>query len=517
MKKVLAFFGLTVISTAAAFAGGGGGLWLSFGHDHSNARHQKTETKIGPDNVGDLAVNWALTTGADVSATPAVDGKHVYFPDWAGNLYKVDRKTGEVIWSKQISDYNGIPGSIARATPAVYGNMLIFGDQGGRNFSSGASVMAVDKDSGDLLWISSVGNHPMAIVTQSASVFAGVVYVGVASLEEAAPAFLPGYECCTFRGSMLALDAFTGEIIWETYTVPGLEGYSGNAVWGSSPVIDHKRGSVYVATGNNYSVPDATLQCIAAAGDDTDAQRACLPADNLYDAIVAFDMMTGAIKWSTVVIPFDVWDLSCLFGLPSCPDPAGPDFDFGQAPILYRAEVGGKMRDLLGVGQKSGQFWSLDAETGAIIWSTQVGPGGEIGGIMWGSAYDGDRLYAAISNSQGQNWDLVGGGSTSGGGWSALDPATGEILWQTANPTFFPAMGAVTVANDVVYGCSTDVNGHMYAMDAASGQILWDFTSGGSCNAGAAVVNGTVYWGSGYSALGPPFTGSNIFYAFSAD
>ena len=170
------------MTAAIASAGGGGGLWLSFGHDLANTRHQKTEAKIGPDNVDDLAVKWAVTTGADVSATPAVDGNHVYFPDWAGNLYKVDRKTGEVIWTRLISEYNGVPGSVARATPAIYEDMLIFGDQGGRNFFSGARVMAVDKGSGDLIWNTAVGNHPMAIVTQSASVFDGVVYVGVASL-----------------------------------------------------------------------------------------------------------------------------------------------------------------------------------------------------------------------------------------------------------------------------------------------------------------------------------------------
>jgi len=96
---------------------------------------------------------------------------------------------------------------------------------------------------------------------------------------------------------------------------------------------------------------------------------------------------------------------------------------------------------------------------------------------------------------------LHGGNDTNYGFWSALDAATGEILWQTPNPASAPAMGPVTSANGVVYGCSLDTNGYMYAIDAATGTVLWGFASGGSCNSGAAVVNGTVYWGSGNNRL----------------
>jgi len=130
------------------------------------------------DNVADLAVNWSITTGGNVSATPAVDGQHVYFPDWAGNLFKADRDTGEVIWMKSIADdYTGVAGNFSRTTPAVYQDALIFGDQGGRLFA-GARVMSVDAKTADLNWSTSVGNHPFAIVTQSATVHANVVYVG---------------------------------------------------------------------------------------------------------------------------------------------------------------------------------------------------------------------------------------------------------------------------------------------------------------------------------------------------
>jgi polyvinyl alcohol dehydrogenase (cytochrome) len=359
-----------------------------------------------------------------------------------------------------------------------------------------------------------------AVITQSATVFENKVFVGVASVEELHAAVIPGYSCCTFRGSMVALDAQTGALIWQSYSVP--EGFSGNAIWGSAPAVDSRRRQIYVATGNNYSAPQSFVDCVGDAGDDVEAQRACLEPypDNYFDSVLAFDINTGAVNWANVVIPFDVWTIQCIFGFPTCPEPQGPDFDFGQAPMLYSMRVDGRLVDRIGVGQKSGVFWSLDPSDGQVVWSTQVDPGGLAGGHIWGSSYDGERIYTSSANSQYKPWVLPNGSVTYGGVYSALDPATGEILWQTANPTtaaypyFHTAGGAVSSANGVVYACSQDPDGHMYALDGTDGSVLWDFVSGGSCNAGAAIVNGMVFWGTGYAGFGPPNTSYNRFYAF---
>lgn len=523
-KKLLPIAIIAALSvlllTTAVFADGGG-LWLSAGHDRNNTRSQDTEAKIKPSNVANLVPLWTITTGDgpggardDVSATPAVDGEYVYFPDWSGNLFKADRRTGAVIWKHQISEYTGIPGDFSRATPAIYNDLLIFGTQSGQLPNpSAAHVVAVNRSTGNALWVTQADDNFASIVTQSASVFDNRVYVGVASYEEVLAAFIPGYQCCQFRGSMMSLNAGTGQILWKTYMAP--QGYSGNAVWGSSPVVDTKRGSIYIGTGNNYSVPADVLACVGAT-NDPDEQRACLSPDDHYDAIVALDWKTGQVKWSTAAIPFDAWTVGCLdLGLPeqNCPEPQGPDFDFGQAPILFKAGQGSNRQELLGIGQKSGQFWALNPDTGSVVWTTQVSPGGVIGGMIWGSAYDGTYIYTSGANSERKPWTLANGTVTNSGIWSALDPLTGQIVWETANPTpFAPAGGAATVANGVVYACSLDSAGHMYAMDAHTGAILWDFASGGSCNAGAAVVNGVVYWGSGYNSFGA--TGNDKFYAF---
>lgn len=498
-----------------ASAGPGGDNWVTAGGDRENTRFQETEHEIAPDTVADLGVDWVLATGGDVSATPAVDYSQVYVPDWAGNLYAVDRATGAPNWVASMGAITGVPGDKARATPAVTEDMIIVGNQGA--FFGGGKVVALDKATGEPVWTTQVDDHPAAIITQSAVVHAGIVYVGVASLEELFAAVVPDYDCCSFRGSMAALDLETGAILWKTYLAP--EGFSGNAIWGSSPAVDVKRRSLYVATGNNYSVPDEVLDCVAAAGDDADAKAACLPADNHFDAIVSLDLRTGAINWVTRALPFDAWTVDCLPFIgdgDNCPEPAGPDYDFGQAPALFTVRDGtGKPRDLVGAGQKSGTYWALDPDTGQVVWATQAGPGGVAGGLQWGSAVDRDRVYTANANSDRTPWLLPDGTTTSEGVWSALDTSTGEVLWQVTPTAGGSTSGPVTVANGVVFGCSLDPQGHMYALDAATGTELWSFASGGSCLSGAAISRGQVFWGSGYTNLGPPGTPNNELYAFS--
>jgi polyvinyl alcohol dehydrogenase (cytochrome) len=155
-------------------------------------------------------------------------------------------------------------------------------------------------------------------------------------------------------------------------------------------------------------------------------------------------------------------------------------------------------------------YWALHPETGNIVWSTMVGPGSTLGGIEWGTASDGQRIYAAISNADNKPYPLIGGSSTTGGAWSALDVKTGKILWQTADPAGALDVGAVSVANGVLFAPS--ISGNMHALDAVSGTILWTFASGGSVVDGPSIVNGVVYWGSGYKKVGTP---NNKVFAFT--
>jgi polyvinyl alcohol dehydrogenase (cytochrome) len=498
--------------------------WLSWSSDTSNTRSQPKENTISTHNVSKLAVNWKTDLGGEISATPAVEGNAVYVSDWSGIVSRLDRTTGAVVWQTSIAAVTGVPGNSVRATPTIAGDLIVIGDQGGK-VGAGARVVALNKQTGALVWKTVADTHPAAVITQSATVFDGKVLVGVSSVEEFFAVAVQGYECCSFRGSMLMLDLATGVVVWQTPMIDDAayaKGYRGNAIWGSQPSVDAARHTVYVATGNNYDIPPEVGACVkdvlASTPNDEAAVRACLAGDNNYfDALVALDLTDGHVKWAKPVMPFDAFTISCVFNLQAdnCPSPSGPDHDFGQAPMMFQVGNGKKKRDLIGAGQKSGMFWALNPDNGDLVWSTKVGPGGHLGGAMWGSATDGERLYVTISNSQYQPWTLQGKGPFAGqvvtkGFWSALNPETGAILWQTPDPNdVTPAaskpsggvMAPVTVANGVLYGASLapapDAR-TMFAFDAASGAILWSFAAGASVNCGPAIADGVLYWGSGY-------------------
>ena len=482
------------------------GQWRVMGQNLDNSRSQPAEHSITPANVSGLSPKWVFTTSNDVSATPTVDGDAVYFPDWGGNLYAVKKNSGRLIWSHKISEYDGVNGSISRVSPAVDDDQLIIGDILSEilinsQVHNGANVIAVDRKTGTLRWITQVESHPAAIITGSPVVFDGVVYVGVSSIEETLSAS-PTYPCCTFRGSVVALDAKTGKMLWKTFDMPDnggqVGGYSGGAIW-QPPAIDPKRGSLYIGTGNNYTAP-ATVEACQVAHP---MMAKCAAADDYFDTALALDLKTGRIKWAKRLQDFDTFSGAC----PSCPVPSSPDFDLGGSGSNL---VG----NIVGFGQKSGLYWAFDADNGNPLWVTQVGPGGDLGGMEWGTATDGKRIYAAISNNHNLAYTLVPSGQQiTWGSWSALDPASGKILWQTADPT--PGTmdtGSVSIANGVLYAGS--FSGQMYALDATKGNILWNFASGGSVIDGPSIADGTVYWGSGYRSL-PPGTGNNKVYAFT--
>jgi polyvinyl alcohol dehydrogenase (cytochrome) len=485
--------------------------WLDAGNGIHNTRHQAGETILQAGNVSRLETKWVFQTAGSVSATPAVDEDSVYVPDWGGRIHRIDRETGASVWSRSVSELTGVSRNFSRTTPAVAGGTLVFGDQGGYRLR-GARVFAVDKSGGNLLWSRSIDPHPSAFVTQSPVAHQRRVYVGVSSFEEAHAAAIRDYPCCDFRGSVAAIDLETGSVLWQTLTVPDVPGYSGNAVWGSTPVVDVLRGSLYVTTGNNYSVPASVAACVEAAtraapGVAADV-RQCIEDGNHFDSVIALDLSTGALKWARPLVPFDAWTVACVFELvnpENCPSPRGPDHDIGQGPMLFASGD----RELLAVGQKNGRMHALEPATGETVWETQVGPPGDVGGILWGSATDSERVYVANVNSLHARWELIRNGQGTGrfterGFWSALDAKTGTILWQTTDPNRSRAEGAVTVANGVVFGGSMEKRARkptMFALDAVTGEILWRFASGASVNSGPAVVDGVVYWGSGYPRL----------------
>jgi polyvinyl alcohol dehydrogenase (cytochrome) len=496
--------------------------WNGWTTDPANTRFQDaTAAGLTAADVPKLKLKWAfgLGEGIDARAQAAVAGGRVFAGSQSGAVHSLDARTGCTHWTFQAD--GAVTAAIAISTgkrPAAY-----FGDQR-------ANAYAVDAATGKLLWRVHVEDHFAARVTAASLLHGGVLYVPVASVEEGlAPG--PSYECCTFRGSLVALDAATGKVVWKTYTVADapaptkkskngtqLYGPSGASIW-SAPTLDEKRDVIYVATGNNYSDPPTKTS----------------------DGVIALDRKTGKILWSRQITPNDATNTTCdIPGKMNCPDANGPDFDFGQPPILVSLANG---RRALVIGQKSGVAHGLDPDKqGELLWQTRVGEGGRLGGLQWGSAADRDNMYVASSDLRvtGIVADPAPPGyrliidPNKGGGLFALKLATGEKVW-SAKPAACgdrqrcsPAQSAaVTAIPGVVFSGSLD--GHLRAYAAATGAVMWDADTvhdyetvnglkahGGSLDGpGVAIAGGMLYVNSGYGQWGG--MPGNVLLAFSVD
>jgi polyvinyl alcohol dehydrogenase (cytochrome) len=184
---------------------------------------------------------------------------------------------------------------------------------------------------------------------------------------------------------------------------------------------------------------------------------------------------------------------------------------------------------MLVTGNKSGMIWALDPDQeGKLIWEQQVGKGSSGGGVLWGLAVDGERVYVPNGFFDAKSPD-------ESGGMAALNLSDGHSLWSTPNPPCgerklckpsHPA--AVTASPGAVFSGTMD--GQFYAYAADSGKILWQFNSaqdfatvngvkanGGSMsNAGATVADGMLYVHSGYSHHGGIIPG-NVLLAFGVE
>src|SRR3954447_12205642 len=524
--------------------------WRMIGRNSKDSRNQPFEHRIGTANVGRLAVKWTTPTTGDVSATPAVADGAVYFGDFGGTLWKLDAETGHVIWSHKVPDYTGHAGDYARTSPSLAGKTLVVGIIKGSTTVAGPNMLGIDAATGALRWKTQIHPDPHAAMTGSPALVDDTIVTGVSANGASNPA------TATFRGAIVALNAQTGAILWRTYSLPdngGVPGGYAGATMFAPPAVDVAAGLVCGTFGEPYTVPASVAACHA-ANDATHGgfDETCEAPGAFWKSIVAFDLRTGQPRWSYRLNRSHGLCASQPAAVTWCAPDSGPaaneTWDLGgSGPNVMWLWMHGRLRQAVGIGAKSGVYTLLDAKTGTPIWSTLVGPGGDQGGVEWGTAFDGRRIYVPITNHHHIPYELTQHGrltteTATGGSWAALDPVSGKILWQTADPqtetvpNFTGPVGVwdlapVTVANDVLFAGSmarrTETNPtpkQMLALDARTGGILWSFTAGatttppsGSVNAGPAVVSGNVYWGSGYSRSGVEGSGNNKFYAFSLD
>jgi polyvinyl alcohol dehydrogenase (cytochrome) len=477
--------------------------WNGWSNDTTNSRFQTAAGLTGA-SVPKLKLKWAFGYPGVTTAfgSPTISGGRVYAGAADGAVYSLDERSGCLYWTYRAAE--GVRSAILISND---GQAAYFGDLQG-------NMYGVNATTGALLWKTRVDDHLYAEITGTPKLNGERLYVAVSGGAEQVAAANPGFECCTFRGSLVALDTKTGNVLWKTYSIAepakitgqssaGAKawGPSGAALW-SSPTIDSRRKVIYAATGVNYSEP----------------------ATATSDAVLAFDMDTGRLLWSRQLLPADVFNFGCTTEKrANCPAKPGNDADIGAPPILPLG--GGK---LLIAGAKSGVVYGLDPDhEGRIVWQTRLASGGPQGGVMWGGAANDKVAYFALSD-----WNP--GKPEAGGGVAAIAIATGKKVWSVAAPKpnclDTPGCSAaqpapVTLIPGVLFAGSLD--GHLRAYDTKNGTTIWDFDTrpefptvngirahGGSMNgSGPVVADGMVFANSGYSRL--PVMPGNLLLAFS--
>ena len=470
--------------------------WNGWGPDATNARFQKA-AGLSPADVPRLTLKWAFGFPgvSSVYGQPSVAGGRVFVGVDTGYVYSLDAATGCVHWSflAETGVRNAISVGALSGQPARHA--AYFGD-------IRANVYAVDAATGELLWKVNVDAHPLAVVTGAPTLHEGRLYVPVSSREEAAGSSL-NYPCCTFRGSIVALEAATGRQIWKTYAIADpptrsrknsagtqLWTGSGAAIW-HAPTIDPRNRAVYVATGDAYTEPAARTT----------------------DAVMAIHMDTGDLLWSVQDFENDAWLTNCAREpTENCPKDLGPDFDFGASPMLRTLPDG---RRVLLAGQKSGQVFAHDPDRqGALVWKALLVDTVGAAEILFGGAADDQTAYFGLDN----------------GVLAALDPATGQQKWSLPARPQGPRRGftaALTVIPGVVFAGGQD--GTLRAFASDTGRAVWTFdmlqefgtvndvaAKGGSMGApGPTVAGGMLFVGSGYVGLGNGTSG-NVLLAFGS-
>jgi polyvinyl alcohol dehydrogenase (cytochrome) len=484
--------------------------WNGWGSGASNTRFQPAERSglTGP-MIPRLKLKWAFGFPGVSSARsqPTIVGSRMFVGSESGDIFALDAKSGCTYWT--FHTRAGI-----RTAPSVGSYKRANGSSGFAVFVADGSAYAyaVDTESGQEIWSRRMDDHIYAKATGSLTYYEGRVYVPVAGVGEEGQGGSSKYECCTFRGSLSALDANTGAVIWKTYTVdepkPRGKSKDGIQLWGpagvgiwAAPTVDPQRRRLYVATGNAYADPNPKTS----------------------DAVVAFDMASGRIAW-TYQPTVDVWVGGCKAGdgNPNCPTALGPDHDFSMSPVLVKRSNGS---DVLVVQQKSGMAYAIDPDKeGALVWQYKTSDGAGLGG-QWGAASDGRQAYFSVN-----------GPNRSAGGMRAVNLDTGAEIWtKDAEPRLCgtergcsQAQGAaVTAIPGIVFSVSMD--GGIRAHAADDGTVVWQFNTnqefqtvngvrakGGAIDGpGVVVSGGMVYVNSGYvSLIGRP---GNVLLAFSVE
>ncbi len=495
-----------------------------FGFDLRNHRHLTAqEAGIRTADFRHMELAWALAfpRATTMRAQAAIVGSTLFLPVAdAAQLYAIDiaeRPCLKWIYKSDVPLRTGVGYG---ALPGSHRKVLVFADVGTR-------IHLIDAATGAPLWKHAVHLTPLSNTTGTPVLLGTRVYVPLSASEINIGADAK-HLCCTTHGSVIALDAKTGREIWTAHTMEDAKpirdrgdgqmmwGPSGAPIW-TSPAIDEQRGVLYVGTGEATSAPAAPTT----------------------DSVLAIDLKTGAIRWRFQATADDIFLTGCLVkhdGL-NCPHEGRLlDHDFGASIILARRADG---HDLLLAGQKSGTLFALDPdEQGKLLWKHSFGAGSPIGGIHWGLAFDGARVFVPMNTFPGA--DGKDAGEVSGLHAVAVD--SGRVLWsyypqpdcsgaRQARVRTCATVTGMTGAPAVIAGAVVEgsADGFLRAFDVNTGELLFQFDTtqplstangvpgnGGALdNASIVAANGYLFVNSGYGIIGGQTPG-NLFLAFHA-
>lgn len=498
------------------------GSWLGWGADVFNNRLAVPGSSIDSSNAASLVETCSKSYRLGVSATPVIQKGVVYYATWSGLYVALDYKTCKEIWTVNVTALtiaNGGPppfeyiAAVSRTSAVLDGDVLYFGTQ------SHALLVAVDRDTGNVLDHIQLNSHPLAIITQSPTLWNGIIYVGCSSQEEAAAGVIPNYHCCSFIGNFAAVnfdkESHKFNILWSQTMAPVNSNFTGIGVWGGQPSIDPGRHQVFIATGNIYSLPESAVKCENETQNNPGLKHdPCVPSNVYAEAVLAFDMTSGHINWVKALGPLDAWNLACTAGAanPSnCPPSPGPDADFGMAPSFIPGGKGTPQgKDIVVVGQKNGNLYAFNAKSGDLLWVNPTSPDGVVGGLIWGIAVDDTAVYYTGVNAAQVSFRPTGASvNITNSVFGAANLADGKSQWQTPVPGNEFSESVPSVVNDVVFngrsggvpaaagGPPTGLGG-LVAMDKRTGTILHDYTLDAIYYANIAIVDRYVMFGTGY-------------------
>ena len=480
-------------------------LSFSFtGSDGNNPRHlDATQAGLTTGDLSKLELAWAVAfpETSSLRAAPVIVGSTIFYSATdAGRVFALDTNSGCAKW---VYDAN----TRLRSSMA-YGVIdglatLVFGDLRGM-------IHSINAENGKAIWVESgQASNNQAMITGTPVIHEESIIVPLSGSGVVA-AGNPSFECCENHGAVTALNVRTGEKLWEYHTMPAAEytgmvsstgvkqrGPSGAPIW-TTPTVDAERGQVYVTTGENTSHPTT----------------------NTSDSIIALNLETGEANWVFQALEHDMWNFSCSAGGPNCiilDNTNSVDYDFGGPAILVKSDD----RELLIAGQKSGDLWALDPDTGALVWNQRVGEGTALGGNHWGIATDSERAFMTINDPGTMSENIrpgiytyfVGTGEPS---WSyEVQPDCGdersERIRRCESLYGFSAT-PLSVDGAVITG---GLDGRLFIFNSDTGEELFQFDTvkdfetvngvegyGGSIDSHSiAAGSGMVFVGSGYGSF----------------